>query len=134
MNHSYIIQRLNEWSVDKIRREDSGMGWPRKLPGYDGMPIGQGGGIYSPNISEDCFEVDKCVCALRVVDAMLYDTVMLTYIFRATTVEQKCKRLGFNSKQTYYNYLDRVHRMVQDFLTNLHIGEPLPVHIILKRA
>ena len=134
MNQSYVISRLNAWSLDRIRREDSGIGWPSKLPGYDGMPIGGGCNVYSPNIPQDCYEVDQCVCALRVVDAVLYDTVLLTYVFTAVTVDQKCKRLGISSKQTYYNYLDRSHRLVQDFLTDLHIGEPLPVNIILKRA
>lgn len=125
MNNSYVIHRLNEWSLDKIRREDSGLGWPSKSPFADGMPIGECGTVYAPNISEACFEVDKCVCALRVVDETLYEVVMLTYVFRSVLPEQRLKRLAC-CQRTYYNYLDRAHRLVQDYLSDIAVGIALP--------
>jgi hypothetical protein len=127
MNHSYIISRLNDWSLDRIRREDSGIGWPSKLPGYDGMPIGNGSAVYAPNISEEVFETDKCVCALKCVDDVLYEAVMMTYVYRATTLQQKLKKLGC-SERTYYNYLGRAHCKLQDFLTDLSLGISLPMN------
>lgn len=133
MNYSYVIGRLNEWGLDYIRREDSGLGWPKKSPFIDGMPITGGFVGYSPSISEACFEVDQCVCALRCVDEELYQVVMLAYVFNQT-LEKKLKLLGFGSKQTYYNRLDRVHRMIQEYLSDLSIGEPLPVSLKEKRA
>lgn len=126
MNHSYVIERLNAWGLDYIRREDSGLGWPKQSPFANGMPIGEGSMVYSPNISDECFEVDKCVCALRTVDELLYEAVMLTYVFRSVLLEQKLKRLCC-CKRTYYNYLDRSHRLVQDYLIDLSIGLALPV-------
>ena len=126
MNHSYIIQRLNDWSIDKVRREDSGIGWPRKLPGYDGMPIGNGSAVYAPNISEDCYQTDKCVCALHVADEVLFDVIMLSYVFRAITAEQRLKRMGWKSHSTYTSYLGRAHFKVYDFMLDLSVGIALP--------
>ena len=126
MNQTYVITRLNDWSIDKIRREDSGIGWPSKLPGYDGMPIGGGSTAYAPNISEECYETDKSVCALHVVDEVLFDVVMLTYVFRTVTAEQRLKRLGWKSPSTYYNYLGKAHAKVYDFMLDLSAGFVLP--------
>jgi hypothetical protein len=133
MNYSYVIKRLNDWSIDRMRREDNGIGWPNKLPGYDGMPIGNGSKAYSPAISDEFSEVDQCVCALRAVDEILYQTVMLTYVYRSVTPEQRLKRLAC-CKQSYYNHLNRAHARVQDFLTDLSIGLTLPLKNKLKSA
>jgi hypothetical protein len=126
MNQTYVITRLNDWSNDKIRREDSGIGWPRKLPGYDGMPIGGGNTAYAPNISEECYETDKCVCALHVVDEVLFDVVMLTYVFSTVTAEQRLKRLGWKDKSTYHRYLHKAHSTVYEFMLDLSAGFVLP--------
>jgi len=121
MNYSYVITRLNAWSLDKARREDSGLGWPSKLPGYDGMPIGSGGQVYAPSINQDNYEIDQCVCALRKTNQMLHDIIILTYTKRNMTIEQILKQLGC-CKQTYYTKLGIAHLAIQNLLTDLSIG------------
>ena len=126
MNLPYVIHRLDEWSIDKVHGQYGGIGWPSKSPGYDGMPIGSGGKHYSPNISEDCYETDKCVCALHGVDEVLFDVIMLTYVLRAITAEQRLKHMGWKSHSTYSSYLGRAHAKVYDFMLDLSAGFTLP--------
>lgn len=124
MNDSYVVFRINQWAQWVMRRDDGGLGYPKQVPYTNLMPRTHNANI-TPEMSEECFEVEQCVTALRIVDEELYAVLVLSYVQINMTLEQKLKKLGC-CKQTYYNKVERCHRMIYDYLLDLSIGHPLP--------
>ena len=125
-NDSYIAFRINAWARLRAIRDDGGLGWPRKLPGYDGMPIGSGQKDFSPNVPEEFMEIEACMIALRVVNNELYDVLILAYTKNMMTVEQKSKQMGYGTVRTFYNRIGTAHNLMLGFLNDLAVGLPLP--------
>ena len=124
MNDSYVATRLNQWAQWVMRRNDGGIGYPKKVP-YINFVDRSEFGSSTPELQEDCFDVEKCVMAVRVVNNELHEVIYLAYIVNNMTIEQKLKLLGC-CKQTYYNRLDRAHHMVLGYLNDLAAGINLP--------
>lgn len=124
MNDSYVVFRLNQWAQWVSRRDDGGIGYPKSVPYINLMPR-DGFSSSTPEISEECLEVEKCVMAVRAVNQELHTVLLLAYVQVNITVEQKLKRLGCCEK-TYYNKIGRCNQMVLGFLNDLAAGMQLP--------
>jgi hypothetical protein len=125
-NDSYIAFRINQWANWRARRDDNGNGWPSKLPGYDGMPIGTGQKNFSPDVPEECMQIESCMIALRVVNKELYDVLILAYTKHMMTAEQKSIKMGYGTSRTFYNRIGTAHNLMLGFLNDLAAGIPLP--------
>jgi len=123
MNYSYVIFRINQWAEWRIHRNDGGTGFPKKVPYADLMPKSQS--THYPEMSEECLDLEKCVMAVKAVNAELYAVLMMAYTEPNMTVEQKFKRIGC-CKQTFYTRIGQVHKMVSEYLIDLSIGMTLP--------
>jgi hypothetical protein len=123
MNDSYVISRLNAWAEWSIRRQDSGLGYPKSVSFTNQMPKG-GFGAITPDIAEECFEVERCVMALAYVNRDLYTVIDLSYR-RTLTCDQRCKEAGC-VKSTFYLKLGRAHQMVLGYLNDIAAGMEIP--------
>lgn len=123
MNDSYVINRLNAWAAWSIRRQDSGLGYPKSVSFVNQMSK-SGFGSISPEIAEECFEVERCVIALAITNQELYQVIDLSYR-RTMTCEQRCKAAGC-VKSTFYLKLGRAHQMVLGYLNDIAAGMSIP--------
>lgn len=124
MLDTYVSMRLNNWGAWVVRREDSGLGYPKQVSYTNLMPR-TGASNHTPEFAEECFETERCVMALRVMDEHLYAVVVMAYVHVNMTVEQKVKKLGC-STQTYYNKIEMAHRRMLGLLNDLACGIELP--------
>lgn len=120
MLDTYVINRLNQWAIWSIRRQDSGLGYPKQVPYTNLMPR-TASTNFSPDIAEECFEVEKCVTELRFESDELYAVIVLHYVQVNMTLEQKLSHLGC-CKKTYYNKIDKSHRLILGWLNDLAAG------------
>lgn len=123
MNDSYVIARLNAWAEWSIRRMDSGLGYPKSVSFTNQMPK-SGFGSMTPEIAEECFEVERCVIAVAITNRDLYHVIDLSYR-RTMTCEQRCKVAGC-VKSTFNIKLGRAHQMVLGYLNDIAAGVSIP--------
>lgn len=123
-NDTYIAGRLQQWAIWAARRQDSGLGYPKKVPYANLMPRTESSN-HAPEFVDECFEMDKCVIALQTEGEIIYAVVMLHYCQVNTTLDQRIAKLGC-VKQTYYNKLDKAHRLILGWLNDLAVGVPIP--------
>lgn len=123
-NDQYIVGRLVRWSEWAARRQDSGLGYPKQVPYKNLMPRTDSSD-HAPEFSDECFEMDKCVTALQTEGDDIYAVVMMHYGQINTTLDQRIAKLGC-VKQTYYNKLDKAHRLILGWLNDLAVGVPIP--------
>lgn len=125
MLDTYVTGRLNHWADCTMRRQDSGLGYPKKVP-YTEPSLPRGDiDDYVPEINEEYFDTDKSVCALRVENEDLYAVLILFYLKPNMVFEQKLKYLGC-CKQTYYNKVARANNMILGYLNDIAAGNKLP--------
>lgn len=125
MIYDYAAHRLHQWGQWRIRRDDSGLGYPKQVAWFDNLP--KGGFVqFSPDVKDECFEVEACVIAVLATNPKMYQVIMLTYCELNVTVEQKAKKLNC-CIQTYYNYIGQANRMVLGYLNDLACDIKLPV-------
>jgi hypothetical protein len=123
-NDTYIVLRLQQWSIWAARRQDSGLGYPKKVSYANLMPRTESSD-HAPEFAEECFDVDKCVTALQTEGEAIYAVVMMHYCQVNTTLDQRIAKLGC-VKQTYYNKLDKAHRLILGWLNDLAVGLAIP--------
>jgi hypothetical protein len=123
-NDTYIVGRMVRWSIWSARRQDSGLGYPKEVP-YNRMAPSTNASNITPEFSDECFDVDKCVTALQTESDMIYAVVMMHYGQVNTTLDQRLVKLGC-AKQTYYNKLDKAHRLILGWLNDLAAGLAIP--------
>jgi hypothetical protein len=124
-NDTYIVGRLVRWSEWAARRQDSGLGYPKQVPYKNLMPR-TGSSDHAPEFSDECFEMDRCVTALQTESDMIYAVVMMHYGQVNTTLDQRLEKLGC-CKRTYYNKIDKAHRLILGWLNDLAAGVAIPV-------
>jgi hypothetical protein len=124
MLDTYIVGRLVQWAEWATRRKDSGLGFPKKVSYADLMPR-TGPSNLTPEFSDECFDIDRCVAALQTEGEIYYAVIILHYTQHHMTLEQKSKQLGCCNK-TYYNKIDKAHRLILGWLNDLSVGLALP--------
>ena len=132
MVYDYIAHRLNQWAEWRMRRFDSGLGYPKQVAWFNNLPKG-GFQQFTPDVKDECFEVEQCVVAVLATNPKMYEVIVLTYCELNTTVEQKAKRLGC-SIQTYYNHIGQANRLILGYLNDVacDIKLPQPEHNLNK--
>lgn len=124
----YVAQRLNQWAEWKLRRHDEGLGYPKQVAWFDNLPKG-GFTQFTPDVKDECIEVDQCVIAVLATDAKMYEVLVLTYCELNMTVEQKAKRIGC-CVNTYKSYIGLANRLVLGYLNDVACGLKLPQPVI----
>lgn len=123
-NDTYIVNRLVQWSQWAARRQDSGLGYPKQVPYINMMPRTEASN-YLPEFADECFEIDKCVTALQTEGDIYYAVILLHYGQINMTLDQRLEKLGC-VKQTYYNKIDKAHRLILGWLNDLAAGMAIP--------
>lgn len=131
MLNSYVDGRLYEWAEWSLRRKDNGTGFPHQVSYINQMPR-SGQMARSPEFNDQCYEVERCVQAVKVTNVLLHQVIVLAYL-RTMTAEQRARELGCSTK-TYYNKLDRAQQLVLGFLNDLAADVPFPVATVKKVA
>lgn len=124
MVHDYVAHRLNQWAQWKLRRHDSGLGYPKQVSWYNNLPKG-GFTQFTPDVKDECFEVEQCVIALLATNEKMYEVIVLTYCELNMTVEQKARRIGC-CVNTYKSYISIANRLILGYLNDFACGVPLP--------
>lgn len=118
MIDTFVPSQLGIWAEWKLRRENGGTGFPRKVSFLKMAP--QPSGYWTPEMDSLAYDMDKCVMAL---DEILYRVILACYT-HTTPLEQKlifcdCK------KDTYYRRLDQAHKLLLGFMNDVAAGIPL---------
>lgn len=113
MLDTYVATRLTLWADWRARRDDGGIGYPRKSA-FVGTG---GGGFWSPEMDAGCLEVDKAVCNLL---PERKDVVMQCYT-QTGTKEQKARRCGV-CVRTYDARLEMAHKDMLGLLNDIAAG------------
>jgi len=120
MINTYVVSRLNMWALWRLRRDDGGLGYPRK----SAFTTEPGGSFWTPEMDSASTEMDACVCALR---DQLKQVIMLEFT-RAGTQEQKAKLCSCHVN-TYKNRLNAAYNELLGYLNDQAAGVALPVNI-----
>jgi|GEM_PF-2980518 len=130
MFQTYVESRLALWAAQKARREDGGLGMPRKSAFVREIS----GGFWTPDMDSACYEVDQCVCALiperREAIEACYETDKR---FRFMTIKQKATAMDVH-KNTYYNRLELAMKDILGFLNDLAAGIPVTPYTVRTSA
>lgn len=122
----YINDRMNRWADWRLRgRLQSGLGFPG-VAAFARLTPGGEYGARSPDIDEDCFEVERAFLAVM---ATREDLAVVLWLFhvrgRAMTVAHMARELGC-CRDTFYGRVTCGHREVMGFLNDIAAGVPLP--------
>ena len=120
MRDSYVVSVLVLWAQWRVRKFDSGSGYPTKCAFVKQV----GSGFWTPDMDSQCINVDKAVCALI---PERRDVVMAHYTW-AGTKEFKANRCGV-CVRTYDARLSMAHHDMLGLLNDLAAGVKLPVHV-----
>lgn len=131
MADTYIQNRLVAWAIWSERRDGGGLGFKKKVSWHTETHGTAFAG--TPEFSEECNDIDKCVVALHVENEQLYQVIMLEYRMPWMTLPKKLKQLGC-CKQTYYNKIPMAHRQILGYLNDIAAGVKLPVFDVKKTA
>lgn len=124
MVHDYVAHRLNQWAEWKLRRFDCGLGYPKQVAWFDNLPKG-GFTQFTPDVKDECFEVEQCVLAVRATNQKMYDVIILSYCELNVTMEQKARRIGC-CVNTFKSYMGIANRLVLGYLNDLACDIKLP--------
>lgn len=124
MVYDYVAHRLNQWAEWKLRRHDTGLGYPRQVAWFDNLPKG-GFTQFTPDVKDECFEVEQCVIAVLATNPKMYEVIVLAYCELNMTVEQKAQRMKCCSK-TFYSYIGIANRLILGYLNDVACGVKLP--------
>lgn len=108
MIDTYTDERLKLWASWRARREDGGLGYPKKCAF---VTIPGGGSFWTPALDSQCYVIDGVVCGL--IDER--KSVLVAYYTDSGTNEQKAARCGC-SLRTFYT---RVELAQNDVRRNL---------------
>lgn len=125
---TYVDERLEEWAYWRARKEDSGIGWPKKSP-FVRERTGGGSGDWTPAMNDDANEIDQCVVALIEVRR---EAIMQMYC-RTSTLQQKYKEC-FCCERTFFNRLKMAKIDILGYLNDLAADVPLPNRSKLKKS
>lgn len=119
MLDTYVLSRLSLWAAWRIKREDNGLGYPKK----SNFVQETGGGAWSPEMESGCWDIEKCVLAL--IPERRY-AVMQSFTV-SSTKEQKAKACGCCIR-TFDSRLSSAVRdilgLLNDLAAGLAIGQP----------
>jgi hypothetical protein len=97
-----VKEMLKHWGCYYSRSLDAGTGWSNKASLPDGMPINKSGMSFSPDIDVNDWAVEQAVCALRLVDEVMYEVIMLHYVHTLVTVANRLQHFGWKTEKPYY--------------------------------
>lgn len=118
MIDTFVPNQLCIWAEWKLRRENGGTGYPRKVSFL--KVAAQPSGYWSPEMDSQAYDMDKCVMAL---DEILYRVILSCYT-HTTTLEQKFIFCDC-AKKTYYRRLAEAHKALLGLMNDLAAGIPL---------
>ncbi|MGY1490735.1 hypothetical protein ACW4YW_15115 [Methylobacillus pratensis] len=118
MFDTYVAGRLKVWADWRIRRDQGGVGYPRKVAFLKVAPTPAG--FWTPEMDSQAYEMEQCVMAL---DEVLYDAVVACYL-HTTSLDQKLIFCGCK-KDTYYRRINQAHKVVLGFMNDLAAGMTL---------
>ena len=117
MLHTYVISRLRVWSEWRLRRDDGGLGYPRK----SAFAKSPGSAFWTPEMDSAAVEMDQCVCALR---PELRQAIMLEFT-RTGTQQQKAMQCSC-ALSTYKDRLVTAYKDLLGLLNDQAAGIALP--------
>jgi DNA-directed RNA polymerase specialized sigma24 family protein len=120
MVYTFVMDRLRVWAIWRIRRDEGGLGYPRK----SAFAKTEGSSFWTPEMDSASVEMDQCVCALP---PALRQVVMLEYT-RTGTQQQKANECGC-CLRTYTNRLGAAYQALLGLMNDQAAGIKLPVHI-----
>ncbi len=126
MFETYVAGRLNSWADWRLRRDEGGLGFPRKVSFLKVAP--QFSGYWSPEMDSQAYEMDQCVMAL---ERIYFDVIEACYL-HTTDVKQKAQYCGC-SVSTYYTRIGNAHKAILGFMNDLAAGVKLPVRPKVKK-
>lgn len=118
MFDTYVASQLKIWADWRIRREQGGTGFPRKVSFLKVAP--QASGYWTPEMDSQAYQMDQCVMAL---DEILYKAVVASYI-HTTTLEQKCNFCDCKERTYRYRLAD-AHQKLLGLMNDLAAGIPI---------
>ena len=99
---TYIQIRLLTWSDWRVRRDDGGLGYPRKCA-FTQEP--SRGGYWTPEMDSQCYELDSVIVLL---EADLKQAILFSYT-RTGTNEQKGRWCGI-SRSTFERRVEQAEQ------------------------
>lgn len=94
----YIKQTLELWASWRVRREQGGMGYPKKSAF---VREASSSGFWTPELDSKCYLIDAAVCSLM----QERKQAIMVYYTQTGTNEQKANRCGI-SLRTFERRLD----------------------------
>lgn len=115
----YINNRLNEWAIWVLRRDENGLGYPRQCA-WSRMTPRSGANVFVGEVNDRAYEVELAVQSLSPV---LQEFIRVFYLMNSTT-EQKEKKLRC-TRHTIYRKLNIAHVQIMDFLNMMDIRDSI---------
>lgn len=111
----YINTRCNQWADWYVRRQASGLGYPRECP-YTRLQA-RGGDGYQLTVDEAAWEIHQAIHGLIEEEKLAVKSFYLV----SGTIEHKIRVAGC-SIPTLYRRIDRAHNRIMEWLNDLAAG------------
>lgn len=108
-----LDRRLNNWAEWNLRREDSGIGFPRECS-YTRLQISTGGGGYIPIIESDAWLIEHAVISLGQACPILHQVIVERYL-KTRSAEQMYRACNC-SKPTFFRRLNDAKMFIKKSL------------------
>lgn len=111
-----LDRRLNNWAEWNLRREDSGIGFPRECS-YTRLQISTSGGGYMPIIESDAWLIEHAVITLGQAYPILHQVIVERYL-KTRSAEQMYRACNC-SERTFFRRLQDAKCIIKKTLDQL---------------
>jgi hypothetical protein len=126
--HTYVHSRMEIWRAWVIKKQDNGVGYPKKVSFLKLAPTG-GGSAWSPDMDASAWEVERAIQALTDIKR----EALKSYYLSTLTIKQQVKNLGCCEK-TFFNRVNAAMADMLGFLNDIAAGIELPGANELKKT